>query len=220
MDSKEASVNDLVVTYGIAVVAVITACSIGAYVLAGAIAMFTGNMADMPSIFGILGSGGVIDLMVAGGIAVVAGVIAHLALKKVASSPNAGAMVATDNYALINKTAKAGCFIGAGLAGVAAVAVLLGALLSINRYTPWGSYFLGDIMPLLFTGAGLVAAGVLIGKFVKAEVKANVLSMVAMVIAIAGIALACIAVLVRSHISTSSSTETFLRNSIYNVLND
>lgn len=218
MDKTKTSVNDLVVTYGVAVFAVVLAMTLGAYTIAGAIAMFADSAAKMPSIFGLFGNGDTPSLVVAGAIATVMGVIAQFALKKIASSKEAGALVASDSYALINKGVRSFCFITAGVAAVAAVAVLLAAVLSISDYTPWRGYLLGETLPLLFTAAGLVLAGVMIDKFVKAEVKPTVLSTAALIVAIIGIVLACVAVLVKSHTSrsngNSSNYENFYRSFI------
>lgn len=204
MDKNKSSVHDLIVTYGVAVVSLISALTLGAYTIAGAIAMFADTSASMPSIFGLLGGGGTTSLVVTGAIATVLAIVAHLSMSKIASSSAAGELVSSDNYTLINKRAKAFCLIMAGVAVVSAVAVLLAAVLSISDYTPWKSYLLGEVLPLLFTACGLIVASVLIGKFVRAEVKPNILAVVALAVAIAGIVLACVAVLVKSHTSTKS----------------
>ena len=106
----------------------------------------------------------------------------------------------------VNKTARAFCFVTAGAAVIAAAAVLLGAVLSISNYTPWKSYLVGEVLPLIFTAGGLIAAGVLIDKFVKATIKPNILTTTALGIAIIGIALCCIAVLVKAHVDTTPSS--------------
>ena len=204
--SKSKSVADIVVTYGVAVVSIIIAFTLGAYSLSGAIALFADSTASMPSIFGLLGGGGEISLIVTAALAVFGAVVANMALKKITSSKDASALVTSDSYHMINKVAKAFCFITAGAALVAAVAVLLGAVLSISNYTPWKSYLVGQTLPLIFTAAGLIGAGVMIDKFIKATIKPNVLTMATIGVAVAGIALCCIAVLVKTHVDSSPSS--------------
>lgn len=214
--SKSKSVADIVVTYGVAVVSIIVAFALGAYSLAGAIAAFADTTAGMPSIFSILGSGSTASLITTSALAVFGAIIANMALKKIASSKDASALVASDSYHMINKVAKAFCYITAGAALVAAVAVLLGAVLSISNYTPWKSYLVGEVLPLIFTAGGLIGAGVMIDKFTKATVKPNVLAMAAIGLAVAGIALCCIAVLVKTHVdSAPSSTYRSVYESIF-----
>lgn len=203
---KSTSVADVVVTYGVAVVSIIVACVFGAYSLAGAIATFADTTAGMPSIFGILGGGGTTSLIVTAALAVFGGVIGQMAMKKITASKNASELVASSSYQMINKTARAFCFVTAGAAVIAAAAVLLGAVLSISNYTPWKSYLVGEVLPLIFTAGGLIAAGVLIDKFVKATIKPNMLTTTALGIAIIGIALCCIAVLVKTHVDTTPSS--------------
>ena len=203
---KSTSVADVVVTYGVAVVSIIVACVFGAYSLAGAIATFADTTASMPSIFGILGGGGTTSLIVTAVLAVFGGVIGQMAMKKITVSKNASELVASSSYQMINKTARAFCFVTAGAAVIAAAAVLLGAVLSISNYTPWKSYLVGEVLPLIFTAGGLIAAGVLIDKFVKATIKPNMLTTTALGIAIIGIALCCIAVLVKTHVDTTPSS--------------
>ena len=203
---KSTSVADVVVTYGVAVVSIIVACVFGAYSLAGAIATFADTTADMPSIFGILGGGGTTSLITTAALAVFGGVIGQMAMKKITASKNASELVASSSYQMINKTARAFCFVTAGAAVIAAAAVLLGAVLSISNYTPWKSYLVGEVLPLIFTAGGLIAAGVLIDKFVKATIKPNMLTTTALGIAIIGIALCCIAVLVKTHVDTTPSS--------------
>ena len=203
---KSTSVADVVVTYGVAVVSIIVACVFGAYSLAGAIATFADTTASMPSIFGILGGGGTTSLIVTAALAVFGGVIGQMAMKKITASKNASELVASSSYQMINKTARAFCFVTAGAAAIAAAAVLLGAVLSISNYTPWKSYLVGEVLPLIFTAGGLIAAGVLIDKFVKATIKPNMLTTTALGIAIIGIALCCIAVLVKTHVDTTPSS--------------
>ena len=204
--NKSSSLTDITVTYGVAVVSVIIAFALGAYSIAAAIAMFTDNSASLPSIFNLLGSGGVTSTAASAAVAVFAGVIAHLAMGKIATSKSAGALVASDNYKLINKFARAFCFITAGAALVCAVAVLLGALLSISDYTPWGAYLLGETVPLLFVAGGLCGAAIMLDKFVKTAIKPNMLAMVGLIVAIVGMVLVCIAILVTTHISNAPST--------------
>lgn len=214
--SKSKSVADIVVTYGVAVVSIIIAFTLGAYSLAGAIATFADTTAGMPSVFGILGSGSTASLITTSALAVFGAIIANMALKKIASSKDASALVASDSYHMINKVTKAFCYITAGAALVAAVAVLLGAVLSISNYTPWKSYLVGEVLPLIFTAGGLIGAGVMVDKFTKATIKPNVLAMAAIGIAVAGIALCCIAVLVKTHVdSTPSSTYRSVYESIF-----
>ena len=203
---KSTSVADVVVSYGVAVVSIIVACVFGAYSLAGAIATFADTTASMPSIFGILGGGGTTSLIVTVALAVFGGVIGQMAMKKITASKNASELVASSSYQMINKTARAFCFVTAGAAVIAAAAVLLGAILSISNYTPWKSYLVGEVLPLIFTAGGLIAAGVLIDKFVKATIKPNMLTTTALGIAIIGIALCCIAVLVKTHVDTTPSS--------------
>ena len=203
---KSTSVADVVVTYGVAVVSIIVACVFGAYSLAGAIATFADTTASMPSIFGILGGGGTTSLIVTAALAVFGGVIGQMAMKKITASKNASELVASSSYQMINKTARTFCFVTAGAAVIAAAAVLLGAVLSISNYTPWKSYLVGEVLPLIFTAGGLIAAGVLIDKFVKATIKPNMLTTTALGIAIIGIALCCIAVLVKTHVDTTPSS--------------
>lgn len=203
---KSTSVADVVVTYGVAVISIIVACVFGAYSLAGAIATFADTTASMPSIFGILGGGGTTSLIVTAVLAVFGGVIGQMAMKKITVSKNASELVASSSYQMINKTARAFCFVTAGAAVIAAAAVLLGAVLSISNYTPWKSYLVGEVLPLIFTAGGLIAAGVLIDKFVKATIKPNMLTTTALGIAIIGIALCCIAVLVKTHVDTTPSS--------------
>ena len=203
---KSTSVADVVVSYGVAVVSIIVACVFGAYSLAGAIATFADTTASMPSIFGILGGGGTTSLIVTAALAVFGGVIGQMAMKKITASKNASELVASSSYQMINKTARAFCFVTAGAAVIAAAAVLLGAVLSISNYTPWKSYLVGEVLPLIFTAGGLIAAGVLIDKFVKATIKPNMLTTTALGIAIIGIALCCIAVLVKTHVDTTPSS--------------
>lgn len=203
---KSTSVADVVVTYGVAVISIIVACMFGAYSLAGAIATFADTTASMPSIFGILGGGGTTSLIVTAALAVFGGVIGQMAMKKITASKNASELVASSSYQMINKTARAFCFVTAGAAVIAAAAVLLGAVLSISNYTPWKSYLVGEVLPLIFTAGGLIAAGVLIDKFVKATIKPNMLTTTALGIAIIGIALCCIAVLVKTHVDTTPSS--------------
>lgn len=213
---KSKSVADIVVTYGVAVVSIIVAFTLGAYSLAGAIATFADTTASMPSVFGILGSGSTASLITTSALAVFGAIIANMALKKIASSKDASALVASDSYHMINKVAKAFCYITAGAALVAAVAVLLGAVLSISNYTPWKSYLVGEVLPLIFTAGGLIGAGVMVDKFTKATIKPNVLAMAAIGVAVAGIALCCIAVLVKTHVdSTPSSTYRSVYESIF-----
>lgn len=216
MDKKTSSVNDLVVTYVVAVVSVLMALVLGAYTFAAAIAKFADVSAGLPSIFGVLGGGSVTSIVVGGAMAVIGGVIAHLAMKEIATSADAGKLVASDNYALINKLAKAFCFITAGAAIVGAVVVLMGALFSITDYTPWKSYLLGECLPFLFVAGGLVAGGVMIDKFVKAEIKPNMLAIVALSVGIAGLALGSIAVIVNTHVNNPTTT---IRNT-YQYLQD
>lgn len=214
--SKSKSVADIVVTYGVAVVSIIIAFTLGAYSLAGAIATFADTTASMPSIFSILGSGSTASLITTSALAVFGAIIANMALKKIASSKDASALVASGSYHMINKVAKAFCYITAGAALVAAVAVLLGAVLSISNYTPWKSYLVGEVLPLIFTAGGLIGAGVMVDKFTKATIKPNVLAMAAIGVAVAGIALCCIAVLVKTHVdSTPSSTYRSVYESIF-----
>ena len=203
---KSTSVADVVVTYGVAVISIIVACVFGAYSLAGAIATFADTTASMPSIFGILGGGGTTSLIVTAALAVFGGVIGQMAMKKITASKNASELVASSSYQMINKTARAFCFVTAGAAVIAAAAVLLGAVLSISNYTPWKSYLVGEVLPLIFTAGGLIAACVLIDKFVKATIKPNMLTTTALGIAIIGIALCCIAVLVKTHVDTTPSS--------------
>lgn len=203
---KSTSVADVVVTYGVAVISIIVACVFGAYSLAGAIATFADTTASMPSIFGILGGGGTTSLIVTAALAVFGGVIGQMAMKKITASKNASELVASSSYQMINKTARAFCFVTAGAAVIAAAAVLLGAVLSISNYTPWKSYLVGEVLPLIFTAGGLIAAGVLIDKFAKATIKPNMLTTTALGIAIIGIALCCIAVLVKTHVDTTPSS--------------
>ena len=203
---KSTSVADVVVSYGVAVVSIIVACVFGAYSLAGAIATFADTTAGMPSIFGILGGGGTTSLIVTAVLAVFGGVIGQMAMKKITASKNASELVASSSYQMINKTARAFCFVTAGAAVIAAAAVLLGAVLSISNYTPWKSYLVGEVLPLIFTAGGLITAGVLIDKFVKATIKPNMLTTTALGIAIIGIALCCIAVLVKTHVDTTPSS--------------
>ena len=89
-------------------------------------------------------------------------------------------------------------------------------MLSISNYTPWKSYLVGEVLPLIFTAGGLIGAGVMVDKFTKATIKPNVLAMAAIGIAVAGIALCCIAVLVKTHVdSTPSSTYRSVYESIF-----
>ena len=203
---KSTSVANVVVTYGVAVISIIVACVFGAYSLAGAIATFADTTASMPSIFGILGGGGTTSLIVTAALAVFGGVIGQMAMKKITASKNASELVASSSYQMINKTVRAFCFVTAGAAVIAAAAVLLGAVLSISNYTPWKAYLLCEVLPLIFTAGGLIAAGVLIDKFVKATIKPNMLTTTALGIAIIGIALCCIAVLVKTHVDTTPSS--------------
>lgn len=208
MEKQKQSVNDLIVTYGVAVVSVIMALALGSYVIAGAIAMFTKNTVGLPSILAVIGGGGVTSLMVSGIFSVLGAVVAMLAFKKITTSPQAGDLVSSNCYDLTNKFARAFCFLTAMAAGAAILGVLLALLLSISDYTPWGARFLDTIMPLAFVAVGLALAGVLIGKFVKAEIKPNVLSAVSLVVAIIAAVIAIVAILVSTHVS-SSSTKTY-----------
>lgn len=210
MKEKTDSINDLTVVYGVAVVSVIIAFGLGAYALAAAICMFADTSTSLPGIFSVLGGGGVTSTITNGALAVLAGVVARLALNKIAASPEASDLVNSNNYTLINKVAKAFCYITAGAAIVAAVAVLLAVLLSINDYTPWKDYLLGESFPLVCIAAGLVAAGELTGKFVKAEIKPDVLAKAALAVAIVGMVLSCVAVIVETH--TSSTPASTVRN--------
>lgn len=216
--NRTSSIADIIVTYGVAVVSIIIAFTLGTYAVAGAIAMFADTSASLPGIFSVLGSGSSVAIVVSGALAVFAGIIANMTMKKIASSKDASHLVSSDNYQMINKVARAFCFITAGAALVSAVAVLLAVLLSINDYTPWKSYLVGEILPLIFVAAGLVAAAVMIDKFVKTTIKPNILTMAAIGVAIAGIALACIAVLVTTHTSSTPSSSTY--RSIYDSLLD
>ena len=60
----------------------------------------------MPSIFSILGSGSTASLITTSALAVFDAIIANMALKKIASSKDASALVASDSYHMINKVAK------------------------------------------------------------------------------------------------------------------
>lgn len=214
MDKKATSVNDLMVVYGVSVASVILAIVLGATTIAGAIALFTDNSLSLPSIFGVLGGNSYASLMTSGILATLSGVMAHLGLKKIATDSSIAAkLVDTDNYKLINKTAKTGCFVAAVLAGAGACGALLATLLSITSYTDWGACFLGQILPMLFIAGAFAASGVIIDKLVKAELKPNVIAMIAIIIAAVGLLLAFIAVPVKAHSKTSSTY-----NSIYNLL--
>lgn len=218
MEKKNSSsITDIVITYGVTIISIIAAFTLAAYSVAGAIAMFADEVISLPSIFGVFGGNSAMSLITTSALGVLFAVVAHLGMGKVSSSKDAAALVASDNYQMINKIAKAFCFITAALAGVAAIAVLLATILTISDYTPWKSRFVGTIIPLLFIGAGLAGAGIVINKFIKAAIKPNVLAMIALGMAIFGIILACIAVLVDAHVS---KTPTSTIRSVYESILD
>lgn len=206
MNQNNSTLTDLIVSYGVAVVSIIIALVFGAYAFAAAITLFFDSGASLPGIFGLIGGGGNTDLIVSGVIALVAGVISHFSLKKITSSPDAGNLVSSDNYQLINKAAHTFCNVAAAISAAGAVAVLLTALLSITDYTPWKTYMLGEFMPLLFIAVGFYTAGMMIDRFVKATMKPSMLSAIAMGVAALGLILAIIAVLIDVHGGSSSST--------------
>lgn len=207
MNQNNSTLTDLIVSYGVAVVSIIIALVFGAYAFAAAITLFFDSGASLPGIFGLIGGGGNTDLIVSGVIALVAGVISHFSLKKITSSPDAGNLVSSDNYQLINKAAHTFCNVAAAISAAGAVAVLLTALLSITDYTPWKTYMLGEFMPLLFIAVGFYTAGMMIDRFVKAAMKPSMLSMIAMIVAAAGLVLAIVAVLVDVHGGSSTSVD-------------
>lgn len=204
-DTKFNEVNELTVTYGVSVVSLILALALGALSVGNAIALFAKASASLPSLFGVLGGSGTMSATVSGLLAVFAGVVAFLGLKKITTSSAAGELVASKEYNLTNKYAKAFAYITAAAAVVAALGMLLGALLSINDYTPWKEYLVGGALPLVLVALGLGLAGMLIDKFTKAQVKPNMLSTVALVVAGVGLLLAIIGVIVASHVSGGST---------------
>lgn len=206
MNQNNSTLTDLIVSYGVAVVSIIIALVFGAYAFAAAITLFFDSGASLPGVFGLIGGGGNTDLIVSGVIALVAGVISHFSLKKITSSPEAGNLVSSDNYQLINRAARSFCNVAAAISAAGAVAVLLTALLSITDYTPWKTYMLGEFMPLLFIAVGFYAAGMMVDRFVKATMKPSMLSAIAMGVAALGLVLAIIAVLIDVHGDSSSST--------------
>lgn len=214
-EKKEGSLNTLLVTYVVSVVSVIVSLAMGAMTVAGGISIFTKESVDLPAVFAVFG-GGKISLVAAAALALFAGVIACLGMKKIATSSEAGALVASDGYDLTNKAAKAFSYLMAIGAVVAALGILLGALLSINDYTPWKSYFLGEVLPLVFLAIGLAVAGVLIDKFSKAQIKPNMLPIVALIVAGLGMILVMVAVIVSTH--TSGSSDSTYNTSTYRTL--
>ena len=115
-------------------------------------------------------------------------------------------LVNSRSYHLISQAGQSFCLVFAGLAAVAAGGILLASLLSVNEHTPWVSNLLGGIIPMSGIAGGLFGAKVMIGKFVKAELKPSQLS-----VAIAGLSLASIAVLVKTH-TPSTSTESLMQH--------
>lgn len=202
--NKAGEVNSLTVTYGVSVVSLILALALGALSVGNAIALFAKASNSLPSLFGVFGGSGVMSATVSGLLAVFAGVIAMLGLKKITTSSAAGELVASKEYDLTNKYAKAFAYITAAAAVLGALGVLLGALLSINDYTPWKDYLVGGSLPLILLALGLGMAGMLLDKFTKAQVKPNMLSTVALAVAGVGLLLAIIGVIVASHVSSSS----------------
>ena len=120
-------------------------------------------------------------------------------------------LVNSRSYHLISQAGQSFCLVFAGLAAVAAGGILLASLLSVNEHTPWVSNLLGGIIPMSGIAGGLFGAKVMIGKFVKAEFKPSQLSIIVLSVAIAGLSLASIAVLVKTH-TPSTSTESLMQH--------
>ena len=186
----------LYATYASAITGFIVALVLGAAVLMGGIMRFF----DVSMILPVLG--GLIDT---GVVAVAAGVISIVAMNKVAHSADSGLLVSSDFYRTANGVAK---FVAKALAvfgAAVAVAALLEMLLrtSTIEYN-WKTYLLGSCLPALSLAAGAFASGIMIEKFEKAQIKPNVLPIVAVVVAGVALLMAVIAVAVKSNISTTS----------------
>ena len=215
MEKKSSSsIIDIVVTYGVTITSIILAFTLGAYALAASIAMFADEIASLPSIFGILGGGGSMSLITTSALAVIFAIVAHMGMKKVSASSDVATLTASDEYRTINKVAKAICFIGGAMAVVAALAVVLTAVLTIDNYTPWKSYLVGSFLPLLIVAAGLFGAGIAINMFTKATLKPAMLTIITLGIAIVGIVLAFVAVLVDAHVDRTPSSIKSIYDSI------
>ena len=211
MEDKKSIANELIIRYGTAVIATILSMGLGAFTLTSAIARLADAGVSAPSLLSIFGNGSIISIVTGGCLSVFLAVVAKLSLGKIVASKDAGILVNSRSYHLISQAGQSFCLVFAGLATVAACGILLASLLSVNEHTPWVSNLLGGIIPMSGIAGGLFGAKVMIGKFVKAELKPSQLSIIVLSVAIAGLSLASIAVLVKTH-TPSTSTESLMQH--------
>lgn len=204
MEEKQSTdINDLAITYGVTIASIVTAFSLGAYALATAIAIFTKNGLGLFSIFSPVGDASSIGVFTTSAIALAASIVSYLGMKKISNSKQAGELVSSNGYKMINKVSMTVCYLTAGLAAIGVISIIVGGLITMNRYTDWVSYLVGGCIPLAFLGCGAVGAAITIKKFTKGEIKPVVLSYIAMGIAATGLALVFIALIVSTHASSS-----------------
>lgn len=204
METKQSTdINDLTITYGVTIASIVTAFSLGAYALAMAIAIFTKNSLGLFSIFSPVGDASSIGVFTTSAIALAASIVSYLGMKKINSSKQAGELVSSNGYKMINNVSMAVCCLTAGLAAIGVVSIIIGGLITMNRYTDWVSYLAGGCVPLVFLGCGAAGAAIAIKKFTKGELKPTVLSYVAMGIAASGLVLVFVALIVSTHASSS-----------------
>ena len=195
METKQSTdINDLTITYGVTIASIVTAFSLGAYALAMAIAIFTKHSLGLFSIFSPVGDASSIGVFTTSAIALAASIVSYL---------EAGELVSSNGYKMINKVSMAVCYLTAGLAAIGVISIIIGGLITMNRYTDWVSYLAGGCVPLVFLGCGAAGAAIAIKKFTKGEIKPVVLSYIAIGIAATGLALVFTVLIVSTHASSS-----------------
>jgi hypothetical protein len=194
--------NPLAGKYAVAVFGALVSVLTGVFAIVKAIGMFAGVSASVsiPSPLTVFFPGGSLVGSVAMGLmAVLFGLASFMAFSKITKSPDAGSLVSSTAYRVINTVAiSIAAVIGVTLV-VNAAAAAVASLLAIQESLDWKEIYLGEFLPSLLVGGGLLTVAYMIHAFSRAKLKATAITGAALAIAALGCVLIFVAVGVKSH---------------------
>lgn len=201
-----AKADNLVPTYIVAIVAAVLAAVLGAMSVGTAIALLSGQAVSFPGFIGLMYafSDGLVAPVALAIAAVLAAVAALLAFGKITKSAGAAELTKSAAYRVMTTIGiLVPAFFGACLV-VYAVAVAVATLLAVQNGLPWAAYYLGQFLPILLMGGGLIGAALMVKLFSHAKLAPKILSIIVLSVAALGCLLVLIAVGVKSHSDDAS----------------
>lgn len=217
--------TNLAPVYVVAISATVLAVVCGAITLGMAIAFLAGKPVSFPGLLGLLlsSSNALVTPIAIGLMGVLTGLVSFMAFGKIKKSADASDLISSRAYKMTNTVAEVvTCILGI-VSLIYAFSVALATLLAVQDGLPWGSYYLGQFVPMLLLGGGLFGMTFVIKGFSKAKVSAKILALVPWIIAMTGFVLVAVAVGVKSHSNNalsifgiSSSISTGSGSSYYN----